>query len=865
MRGRDLAKDLGVTENLLKGLALVAGFRDFKPSDVLDDVTANKIIATWAAGEVRPIALYDLARELKVSTVEVIRMCRRLGIVAVVPNDQITEYDSLRIKSLASARQISPSQPPGKSNVAAGGARPVQGAPIHSYSLLFDQDEVDEVHVTSSGFAEPADGLFDQDILDTSGSSPIGGRTSGPRWPSVSQYDDALLNAKDDFLVEHLRNMQVISGDGGDSSIFSTGAFACVAKILVDDVYWALRMFVRSQDEIVERYRAIRSSQDRGELTGLLAPVEYYENAVRVNVDGVDAVYPVVLVQWIDGLTFSRFVVQAYEREDLEALNQLVIAMRGLRNEMVQRGVAHGDLSPDNMIVEETATGIEVRLLDYDSLWFPEISDLRCSVSEDGDFQHPLRPNPIGPMADQVAIEMYDLSLRFLTSGEKIEGLRNLFDQRILMSREEWIHGSSALARRLQSFDQSTYDQIALCLLSDYSNIQELLLQGDYSDIGLPDESVDLPPEDLRRHESVSREGLTLDQVSAVLEISSGRLAQIVRGMGRDPEDLFSDDDLEVFQQAVNRSSAVPTVGVSESASAIAVEVPENGVSMSEVARRIGLDVPSAATLVQDVVGRSIGFTSSITHEELDEVRGRMRDDHEFKFDLNKVCNAAGMSPKRGRELLVEELPDAICIRPYSVRVNEKGRNFLMRYLQNTAFRNAHGTSHVQSNNSRVGAGAPVQSRPGQHLMNVHKVAAAHGLSNIETRAIAKLAIGYDPGELQVLNDIQVGILERRIAELTSAYPVLVEGLARELAVSIAVVQQAIYSLPDHWRATHSWDKGGWGRVSLAGRETVIQRLRDIGMGVSWEESPLEEDQPDPPQTKAPSASQKRVFWRKKD
>lgn len=667
MLGHELSRELGISENLLKGFALIAGVKDFKPSDELSDVVANKLIATWAAGQPRPVALYALARELKVPAVHVIRMCRRLGIVASVPNDQITEFDSRRITTLLhSVKGVQPS-PPGWIDEL-----------IYGYSLLSDQSELEEdqvVPLESDG--DPAD-FFDLELLGHFGVSPKENRMATRRWPSASQYDDALLNAKSDFLIERLREMRVLSGEGGDSSIFSTGAFACVARVEIEGRQWAMRMFVRSQDEIVERYRGIRLSQERGELTGLLVPVDYVENAVQVRIDEVTFTYPVVLVQWIDGLTFSRFVVRAYEDGNDELLDLLVRAMRGLRSEMADLEVAHGDLSPDNMIVSENDAGLKVHLLDYDSVWFPEIAHLRCSVSEEGDFQHPSRPNPIGPMADQVAFEMYDLTLRFLASGEKVEGLRNLFDQRILLSREEWTDGVSEIAKRLQKFDQGAYDRIAQCLLSDYGSIEELLLRGTGSDIGVPATSVN--------------EGLTFDQVSAALEISSGRLGQVLRQIGRDQDDLFTDADLEKIKRMVSPAITIRQDGASEATLGTEEKTNQGEISLAEVARRIGLDVVSASALVQDVVGRSVGATSVISRAELDKVRARVREDREFKFELTKVCQAAGMGPKRGLELLSDELPGAIRIRPYSVRVTAGGRDFLMRYLQRATIGQGRGS-----------------------------------------------------------------------------------------------------------------------------------------------------------------------------
>ena len=260
------------------------------------------------------------------------------------------------------------------------------------------------------------------------------------KYPTRSQYDDALGAPRIAFKSEQLQSAQFIKTD--DRNVRSGGSFACLAKTKIDNVNWAVRLLLKEQVNLEVRYQEICSR-----LIGkcdFLVDVKYFSEEIQV--EGGDQRFPLILMQWVEGEQLKDYVFDLCEREDVEGIIVLRDAMSDLSISMREFGIAHGDLSPENVQVLGPSSEPKLVLLDYDSMWMPWKPDLRCDVGIT-DLQHKSRTNPIGPHADQMAFLLIDTALDFLSKKPSMGAHIELFDRRFLFTVDEFISGNSKLVK----------------------------------------------------------------------------------------------------------------------------------------------------------------------------------------------------------------------------------------------------------------------------------------------------------------------------------------------------------------------------------------------------------------------------------
>lgn len=310
-------------------------------------------------------------------------------------------------------------------------------------------------------------------------SNQINKKRQRTRWPLPGAYDDSLFDPKHWMASSDLKSMKVEpAGPLGHTSIYQTGGFAVVAKAVIEGEVWAIRLLYKQQEDLEERYQVIQNRQSKGELLDVMVPVEYRDD--EIGVSGFTDRFPVILVKWVDGTVFNRFVEEACRSKDIEGLKKLHSAMAALESRMRGLRLAHGDLSGDNMMVTNIGNDFELKLLDYDSLWLPEIESLKSAVG-DGELQHPgvskSSSGSIGPAADYVAFRIYDLGLRALIENPELGTNSSCFEHKFLVTREEISQNSSDVTRIMRQLDEKQFEDLVTVLKTSYDDLSIQFLQ----------------------------------------------------------------------------------------------------------------------------------------------------------------------------------------------------------------------------------------------------------------------------------------------------------------------------------------------------------------------------------------------------
>ena len=153
---------------------------------------------------------------------------------------------------------------------------------------------------------------------------------------------------------------------------FAAGNTAIVFRIRQGGRTCALRCFRRR----MHRLRAIYGDR--------LRERELFLFAGSGGGEWVDA----VLDEWIEGETLRRQIDTAAAARDTQRLTQLALAFGRLAAAWVADDWAHGDLKPENIVVD---AGGALHLIDFDTLFLPAFAGERSPELGTAAYQHPRR------------------------------------------------------------------------------------------------------------------------------------------------------------------------------------------------------------------------------------------------------------------------------------------------------------------------------------------------------------------------------------------------------------------------------------------------------------------------------------------
>lgn len=172
-------------------------------------------------------------------------------------------------------------------------------------------------------------------------------------------------------LTRTLGEIDVCRDQAGDPR-FTAGNSAVVFRIRHQGRICSLRCYLHPMRHLAEIY---------GER---LLPKELYLYTSPESGVWVDA----VLGDWIEGTTLQEAIVQAAEAHDTQRLSRLSEAFDALAAELVSDDWAHGDLKPENIIVDAQE---RLHLIDLDALFLPVFAGEASPELGTAAFQHPFR------------------------------------------------------------------------------------------------------------------------------------------------------------------------------------------------------------------------------------------------------------------------------------------------------------------------------------------------------------------------------------------------------------------------------------------------------------------------------------------
>ncbi|ARA91895.1 hypothetical protein AWN76_001070 [Rhodothermaceae bacterium RA] len=216
------------------------------------------------------------------------------------------------------------------------------------------------------------------------------------RYPTPGDYQDALQVPQVAFTDPTLQQAELETTALGLPRVI-TGAFAAVFQARTRTRCWAVKCFLTEVRDQAARYEAI-ARHLREAARPYTVAFDYQPAGIRV--DG--QTWPLLKMAWVEGTPLNAFV--AAHRATPEVLDELAARWRRMLADLEAAGIAHGDLQHGNVLVAGEPGDLQLRLVDYDTMFVPALAGRKSPEVGHRNFQHPDRDEgDFGPYLDRFA------------------------------------------------------------------------------------------------------------------------------------------------------------------------------------------------------------------------------------------------------------------------------------------------------------------------------------------------------------------------------------------------------------------------------------------------------------------------------
>lgn len=265
-----------------------------------------------------------------------------------------------------------------------------------------------------------------------------------PTLPSCSDYTTSII-------VNGLVKAPQLAGGAPElykgRPIKYSGGFCIVYPYVAKGKKYAVRCWHAYLDGAKERTRIISEK-----LICLHLPYfvgfEYVENGI-ITPTGPQ---PIVVMDWVEAKPLKQFI-----KENLLSpakLNDLAENFARMVKDLHEHNLSHGDLQHGNIMVKPDSS---IVLVDYDSMYVPELDGWSDVISGLAGYQHPARWNnkTLTPKADYFSELVIYTSLKALSEDPSLWNDLNIENTDTLLFSQEDIEsgGNSSIFSRVQSIN----------------------------------------------------------------------------------------------------------------------------------------------------------------------------------------------------------------------------------------------------------------------------------------------------------------------------------------------------------------------------------------------------------------------------
>lgn len=206
-------------------------------------------------------------------------------------------------------------------------------------------------------------------------------------YPAIISYETALSAPKGQRplksgRLDSINDAEIKRSPGNPYLLWASGGFAAVYCCeLAQGGFEAFRCLTTSPSpDIANRYAEYESFRQGNPLPYLVSAV-YIEDGIFVG-----DWYPVFVMTWVRGETLQQRVTSLVQKGQQGELFALAAKWEEMMEALQGAGVAHGDLQPENIMVD---TSGNLRLVDYDTIYVPGMTATMNAIAGCPGYVHP--------------------------------------------------------------------------------------------------------------------------------------------------------------------------------------------------------------------------------------------------------------------------------------------------------------------------------------------------------------------------------------------------------------------------------------------------------------------------------------------
>lgn len=204
-------------------------------------------------------------------------------------------------------------------------------------------------------------------------------RKKDPRTQIERDLDSSLVTGKPIEKIRFDGVKDVWSASGSCAIVFKYETFSPKKT-------WAIRCFYRSDFEVIEHYKKSLNYLKNHPCKSYFINFSLLEEGVRV----LGECYPILKMEWVEGENLKKFIKANLNNKN--KLQSLAESWLKLSQDFLKGGVAHGDLQHGNVSIANHFNRLDLKLIDYDSLYFAgDRRGIEDRIKGLSDYQHPLR------------------------------------------------------------------------------------------------------------------------------------------------------------------------------------------------------------------------------------------------------------------------------------------------------------------------------------------------------------------------------------------------------------------------------------------------------------------------------------------
>lgn len=199
-----------------------------------------------------------------------------------------------------------------------------------------------------------------------------------PSLPSCSDYSTSIV-------VDSLVKASQLAG--GKPEMYNgkpvkyAGGYCIVFPYIASGKKYAVRCWHANLEGAKERTKIISSSLHTLNMPYFVG-FEYEENGIATP----SGIQPIVIMEWVEAKPLKDYIEE--HLFDTESLNSLAETFWGMTQQLHQHSISHGDLQHGNIMVKLDGSLV---LVDYDSMYVPELDGWTDEISGLPGYQHPAR------------------------------------------------------------------------------------------------------------------------------------------------------------------------------------------------------------------------------------------------------------------------------------------------------------------------------------------------------------------------------------------------------------------------------------------------------------------------------------------